>query len=98
MGVKQSLVVKYDTFQYIPLLKSLKQLLNDSSILDEIAKVPQRVHSDGVMEDICDGDRFASHPLFKEDLNALQILAYYDEIELCNPLGSHINWELFSIL
>ena len=42
------------------------------------------------MEDFCDGTRFSSHPLFSTDTSALQILAYYDELEVCNPLGSHI--------
>ena len=32
---------------------------------------------------------FKSHPLFKEDPLALQIIAYYDDVEVCNPLGSH---------
>ena len=40
------------------------------------------------MKDFCDGRQFHSHPLFMVRANALQILFYYDDIELCNPLGS----------
>ena len=29
------------------------------------------------------------HPLFKNDKHALQIVAYYDEVETANCLGSH---------
>ena len=28
---------------------------------------------------------------FSQDPHALQIIAYYDEVELCNPLGTHVN-------
>ena len=43
---------------------------------------------DGVLGDYCDGELFASSSLFKEDPCALQIQLYYDELEICNPLGS----------
>ena len=33
---------------------------------------------------------YASHPLFSQDPCALQLVVYYDELEICNPLGSHI--------
>ena len=32
---------------------------------------------------------FKSHPLFKDEPLALQVIAYYDDVEVCNPLGSH---------
>ena len=89
-GTKRRLTEKWDTFQYIPLLSSLKQLLSDESIVEQVDYCPQRVHSDGILEDFCDGDRFSSHPVFSQDPYALQIIAYYDELEICNPLGSHI--------
>ena len=45
-----------------------------------------------------DGELFLNHPLFSRHPDALQMqmLAYFDEIELCNPLGIHvksIRWE-----
>lgn len=27
------------------------------------------------------------HPLFRQNPHALQIIAYFDELEVCNPLG-----------
>ena len=44
---------------------------------------------DGLMGDLCDGEACKSHPLFSTDSDALQILLYYDDIEVTNPLGSH---------
>ncbi len=41
----------------------------------------------GFMEDFCDGKFIKAHPLFSVHTNALQVF-YYDDIEVCNPLGS----------
>ena len=42
----------------------------------------------GLLGDYCDGELYSQHPLFREDPCALQIQLYFDELELCNPLGS----------
>lgn len=49
-----------------------------------------RGHSrrDGVLSDYCDGSVFHMHELFSCEMKSLQIMIYYDELELCNPLGS----------
>ena len=46
-------------------------------------KLPQ-----GKLGDYCDGSQFQQHPLFQKDPCALQIHFYYDDVEVCNPLGS----------
>ena len=86
-GSKRSLVEKRDSFQYVPLLNTLRNLLTDATVLEYIENPHQR--TDGLLEDICDGELFKSHPLFSTDQHALQIIAYYDELEVCNPLGTH---------
>ena len=43
------------------------------------------------MHDYCDGSVFKTHPLFSVDKKALQIVAYYDELEITNPLGSYVS-------
>jgi hypothetical protein len=40
------------------------------------------------MKDFCDGLFYKEHPLFSVDSRALQIVFYYDDVELNNPLGS----------
>ena len=45
---------------------------------------------DNVVGDFCDGSFFQNHPLFSVDVHALQIVAYYDELEIVNPLGSFV--------
>lgn len=46
--------------------------------------------NDGMLKDFCHGSTFANHPLFSEDPNALQIIAYFDELEVTNPIGTYI--------
>ena len=41
-----------------------------------------------MIADYCDGQVFQQHPLFSRDPCALQIILYYDEVEVVNPLGS----------
>lgn len=45
-------------------------------------------NQDGFMMDYCDGDGFKKHPLFSKYPHAIQIILYYDDVEICNPLGS----------
>ncbi len=42
----------------------------------------------GKLGDYCDAEQFRNHPLFKNDPGALQVTLYYDDLEVCNPLGS----------
>ena len=41
--------------------------------------------SDELLKDYC---AFKTHPLFSVDPTALQIMLYYDDLEICNPIGS----------
>jgi len=41
-----------------------------------------------IMEDFCDGTAFQSSALYSVYPEALQIFLYFDEVEICNPLGS----------
>ena len=40
------------------------------------------------MKDFCDGDFFKDHPVFTSNPLAIQVILYYDDIEVANPLGS----------
>ena len=90
-GDKREVVPVWDTFQYVPIIKTLERLLEDKTVQEEIENFSQRVcQNSDILEDVCDGSRFKEHPLFSIDPRALQIIAYYDEVETCNPLGSHV--------
>jgi len=79
------------------LLQSLHNLLSDATVIDQIEQSSNRVHSDGTLHDICDGELFRLH-MFLQDPLALQKIAFYGEVELCNPLGNHVKKHKLSIL
>lgn len=85
---RRDLCIKNKCLHYIPLIKSLEQLQSHPKIFAMISDGPQKCNS-GYFYDIIDGELMQSHPLFSSNPSALQIILYSDEIEICNPLGSH---------
>lgn len=86
-GASQALTIRAKCFYYIPLVRSLEQLLSHPMVLAMFDSGPRQSEA-GFLYDIIDGDIFKSHPLFSVRPNALQLILYTDEIDLCNPLGS----------
>ena len=86
-GSKRTKTLKSYTIRYIPVDDTLANLLQSAP--DVVSEI-MNFHGSpgGTKRDMCDGSIFKSHPVFKEDKKAIQIVAYYDEIELCNALGS----------
>ena len=48
--------------------------------------------------DFCDGQLFKEHPLFGKDNSALQLVVYFDEVEVANPLGSYKGYHKLGIV
>ena len=44
--------------------------------------------SDGKIGDYCDAELYKSIPLFQGNERSLQIILFFDEMEVSNPLGS----------
>lgn len=89
-GARSRFIERHDIYHYIPISATLKRILADNSVIEHLDGFLSRIRIDGNIEDFCDGATFKNHPLFKEDPEALQIIAYFDELEVCNPLGSHV--------
>lgn len=87
-GLSRVMSIRNKSFYYVPLIESLKQLLTNVRIFTMLNTAPQR-NREGYFYNFTDGSLFTSHPLFSQRPNALQIILYTDEIEICNPLGSH---------
>ena len=81
------MVQKVDCFFYIPFLQMLQLILSKSDIQHEVTC--NRTNA-SVLQDYCDGSLYKSHPLFSVNNEALQVVAYFDEIEIANPLGSYV--------
>ena len=50
------------------------------------------------MSDYCDGSSFAQHPLFSVEPQLLQVLLYYDDVEIYNALGTKVKRHKFGML
>lgn len=85
-GAKRRKLLTRDKFYYVPILKTLKQLLEIQSIHNELLRTRQ--NNGNLLRDISDGIVFKNHNLFIANPQGLQIIAFYDEVETCNPLGS----------
>ena len=81
------------SFQYVPILETLKSLLDDDSVWKEYksTELPVNQGTESCQQyyrDITDGIAFKNNILFKEKPNSLRIILYQDVFEMCNPLGS----------
>lgn len=81
-------VRRTDKFYSIPLCSILEKLMNLDSYQAEILNPHQS--SENTLRDFCDGSFYKSHPLFSCDPHALQVIGYYDDLEVVNPLGSYV--------
>lgn len=52
---------------------------------------PDTSQNENVLSDFCDGTIFQNHELFSNDPAALQILLYFDDINLSNPLTNKVH-------
>ena len=61
-------------------------MIKNPEVLESVQN--SHVSSDGMLRDFCDGYYVRTHPVFQNTDNSLQIVGYYDDIEVANPLGS----------
>lgn len=85
-GVKRRPVLHSDKLYYVPLRKTLQSLYSHPQLRQILLK--SHASTDGVLRDFCDATYVTKHPLFSVDPRSIQIIAYFDEVEVCNALGS----------
>ena len=85
-GSKRQKVQKSDYFYHVPIAKTLKQLVQHPEIYEQIQN--PHISTDRVYRDICNGSVCTDNPDIMLDPSTITLVAYFDEIELCNPLGS----------
>lgn len=77
---------KKDSFEYIPVSKTITALPK----LKEHYKALDITEDSKLLQDVCDGQLFRNKNVFnngrREKSVALQL--YFDEFEVCNPIGS----------
>ena len=72
----------------VPFKECLRQLLHLPEVWAHVQS--PYVSQNEFMYDICDGDVLKNHPIFLEDKKALQVILNCDDMEIVNPLGSHV--------
>lgn len=83
------------SFQYIPLLKLLQELLSHNHILDRVIEqhIGQEKSEDlanglSVYRSFRDGKHFRTNSFLAVDVLRISITLYIDDFEVCNPLGT----------
>ena len=74
-----------DTFQYVPILKTLEVICNKDDVLGHIMCPPA---NDDKIESFRDGSIFKENPLFSENPASIQFILYSDEFVPVNKLGN----------
>lgn len=79
----------------IPLFDSLQSLFD----MPEIQHYLEKPHysTNEYMFDLCDGKQMTENPLYRKNPNAIQIILNTDDIEVVNPLGSHVKTHKLSM-
>lgn len=70
-------------YHYVPIEDTIKSLFNQSEVRRQYL---ESTAEPGVLQDISDGQRVRSCPIFES--GGLQIILYQDSFEVVNPLGS----------
>ncbi|XDV26354.1 hypothetical protein PO909_030098, partial [Leuciscus waleckii] len=77
------------TFQYVPILESLQNLLGQNDLLDKVVEShsSQQLRDVHQYRSIQDGQYFKANNFFSDELR-ISVCLYVDDFEICNPLGT----------
>ena len=78
---------KKESYQYVSVKDSLKVLLEDESFIKQKVNDPY-YFDENVIKDVRDGDCFLTNTFFNDNPEAVPLLVFVDELEICNPLGA----------
>ena len=82
------------SFSYVPILKQLEQLLNIKDVYHELLTKDLPLSEQGSYSTYRDGSKFKGCRFLLTHPRASLILLYFDEVQLCNPLGSKTQHKL----
>lgn len=74
-----------ESFQYVSILKTLVVLMQNEEVFAQVMNSHES--GDRTLRDLCDGTQFARNNFFKEHEHVLQIILYYDDFTVVNPIG-----------
>lgn len=78
------------TFRYVPVLKTLQQLLKQKYILSKVVDSHTDNHSVNIYLNMCyqDGTHFKNNEFLSGEELKLSLFLYIDDFEICIPLGT----------
>lgn len=77
------------SFQYVPILKSLHEVLKKKEIQDLLTSSNEAdSSSESQYKSFQDGTHFKNNTLLSENNPAISLILYVDDFEVCNPLGT----------
>ncbi|VDI00934.1 Hypothetical predicted protein [Mytilus galloprovincialis] len=85
---QEILEVMNASFSYIPMIESIQQFLQNDDIANLVFGRPNFAPN-GLLNDFVDGSVFQTHPLLLGNNEALHLSIYFDDLEICNPLGKN---------
>lgn len=82
-----------NTFQYVPILETLKSIFHSTEVLECYQQYNATKHEcvDGEFKYFNSGSVYRRSEFYKENPNALQIHISTDDFEICSPLQSKAN-------
>jgi hypothetical protein len=72
------------TFQYVPVIDLVKAIAADPGFHQQ----QQRPVENKMLYDVKDGEFWRTSEFFQNNPDALGLIFYSDELEICNPLGA----------
>lgn len=79
------------TFEYVPIIKTLKALFSNLKFADRYFSYNQQTKHDCIRneyQNFCCGELYSKSELFQQNPNAVQIELSVDDFEVCSPLKS----------
>lgn len=78
------------TFQYVPILKSLQQLLKQKDLLNKVVDnhAGQQSVNEEQYRSYRDGHHFLNNDFLSGEELRISLCLYVDDFEICNPLGT----------
>lgn len=88
-GNKRKIMEVKRTFYYVPFLKNVQRLLSKGKTLEIMLK-NNGYSKDNKIRSFSDGLLCKGHPIFSTNIQALQIVLYHDQMQLCNAVGNRV--------
>lgn len=76
-----------ENFEYIPITRTLESIIQNQNLRDKIENEPNSINSESISS-FRDTTTYKNSAFFQSYPTAIRINLYYDDIEICNPIGS----------